>query len=120
MKTCCKFSYRSVDDALNSSDFEVVEDFGGEGEGYSWSDGSKKLCRCSNCGALFLNYRMKFLAMTYDTDDIGYSYYLPVSSRDEALEYVDKYIVLLGVKDSPYKGKKIWFDGSKWCWNKWG
>ena len=73
MKTCCKFSYSTVDDALNSSGFETVEDFGGKGEGYSWSDGSKKLCRCRNCGALFLNYWMNFLAMTYDSDDIEYN-----------------------------------------------
>ena len=127
METCCIFSYNTVDEALKPGIFEEVEDFGGEGEGYSWSDGHMELCRCKNCGALFLSYRMNFLAMTYDSDDKRFSAYLPVASHDEALEYVDKYrlydakdryIGSLIAKDSQYKGKIIWFDGSKWRWNK--
>ena len=121
MKNCCLFSYSTPDEAMNRRDFEVVEDFGGEGEGYSWSDGNKTLCRCENCGALFLKYEMTFLAMTYDQDDISYVYYLPVTSRDEALQYIDMYFDTkkgsIHSKDSSYKGKKIWFNGKDWCWN---
>ena len=112
---CCLFSYRTAGEAMKNRSFAVAENFGGKGEGYAWSDGSRKLCRCKNCGALFLNYEIRFLAMSYDSDDIKYSYYLPVSSREEALEYMDKYIGAAGLKDS-YEEKKIWFDGSKWCW----
>ena len=117
MKTCCLFSYQTANEAMQNRVLEEVENFGGEGEGSSWSDGSKKLCRCSNCGALFLNYRIRFLAMGYDSDTISYSYFLPVASRSDALEYMGKYIRSVGLEDS-YIGKKIWFDGSKWCWNK--
>lgn len=116
-KMCCVFNYATVDEAWKNFNFEVVEDFGGEGEGYSWSDGSLKLCRCKNCGALFLNYKIRFLAMTYEQDEIIYSYFLPVVNRDEAIECMEKYIGSVGLKDS-YNGKKIWFDGRKWCWNK--
>ena len=118
-ETCCMFSSRTVNNGMArgasevANNFEVVEDFGGEGEGYSWGDGRKQLCRCRNCGALFLNYRIKFLAMTYDSDSISYSWYLPVASRVEALEFMDKYIGISGLSDS-YEGRKIWFDGSKW------
>ena len=116
-KLCCVFNYATVDEAMKDNKLEAVENFGGEGEGYSWSDGSRKLCRCSNCGALFLNYAIRFLAMTYDSDEIRYSYYLPVSSRDEALEYLKKFIGAAGLSDT-YDGVKIWFDGRKWCWTK--
>ena len=116
-KTCCLFSYNTVDEAMKNSKFEVVDDFGGEGEGYSFNDGNRKLCRCKNCGALFLNYKIRFLAMTYEQDEISYNYFLPVANRNEALEYIDSYIGSVGMKDS-YEGKKIWFDGSKWCWKK--
>ena len=117
MKTCCLFSYSTANEAMKYRDFEEIENFGGEGEGYSWGDGSQKLYRCRRCGALFLNYKIRFLAITNDSDDISYSYLLPVASRDEALNYMDKYIGSVGLKDS-YKGKRIWFDGSKWCWYK--
>ena len=117
MKTCCIFSHNTAWEAIRNSDFETVEDFGGEGEGYSWSDGSRKLCRCKNCNALFLKYKMRFLAMSYDSDYISYSYYLPVASREEAVEYMDKYLGTGRLADS-YDKTKIWFDGSKWSWKK--
>ena len=117
MKNCCIFSCTTAWEAVRSSSFEAVEEFGGEGEGYSWSDGCKKLLRCKNCGALFLNYRMKFLAMGYSSDDISYSYYLPVSNRVEAIEYMNKFMESGRLSDS-YDKIKIWFDGAKWCWNK--
>ena len=116
MKTCCLFSYSAADEAMAASTFEVVEDFGGVGEGYSWSNGSQKLCKCKNCGALFLSYKIKFLSMGYDSDEKSYVYYLPVKNRMEALAYCEKYIGSTGLSDA-YKGKKIWFDGSKWCWD---
>ena len=115
--TCCMFSCNTASEAMKNRDFEDVEDFGGEGEGYSWSAGNRKLLRCRSCGALFLNYRIKFLSMVHDSDNITYSYLLPVASRSEAFEYMDKYIGPVGLKDS-YEGLKIWFDGSKWCWEK--
>ena len=93
------------------------ENFGGDGEGYSWNDGSRKLCRCKNCGALFLNYKIKFLAMTDEQEELNYNYFLPVASREQALEYNEKYINSAGLSDS-YEGKKIWFDGTKWSWKK--
>jgi len=117
MKPCCIFSYSTVDEALDGSPFAVVEDFGGAGEGYSWMNGSRKLCMCENCGALFLCYKIKFLSMGYDSDEKSYTYYLPVNNRAEALAYCEKYIGSTGLSDS-YNGKKIWFNGTKWCWQK--
>ena len=106
---------------MKNRDFDDVEDFGGAGEGYTWGDGNRKLLRCRNCGALFLNYRISFLSMGYDSDSITYSYLLPVAGRSEALEYMDKYIGPVGLSDS-YEGLKIWLDTSKepvtWRWNK--
>jgi uncharacterized C2H2 Zn-finger protein len=115
---CCSFSYHIVGEAMQNRKFETIEKLGGgDGEGYSWKDGSRELCKCKNCGALFLNYKIKFLAMTYEQDEINYSYYFPVKNREEALEYSDKYIGDTGLSEL-YRGKKIWFDGKKWCWNK--
>ena len=118
MKECCLFTRCSFGDVGKGLPFIEIENIGGgDGEGYSWDDGIRKLCRCKNCGALFLSYEIRFLAMTYEQDDISYRYFLPVANRDEAIEYMEKYIGSVGLKDS-YNGKKIWFDGSKWCWEK--
>ena len=117
---CCLLSYNTAHEAMMKRTLEEIEHFGGgDGEGYSWDDGSRKLCRCKNCGALFLNYSIRFLSMTYEQDEKSYSYYIPVASREQALEYNEKYIGSFGLSDS-YMGKKIWFDGKKWCWDKQG
>ena len=115
-KPCCLFSCRTADEAIKKHTLTVTEDFGGEGEGYSWEDGSRKLLKCKNCGALFLEYRIKFLAMTDEQDEISYRYLLPVVNRKEALEYIDKYIGSVGLSDS-YQGKRIWFNGREWLWD---
>jgi len=116
VKKCCLFSTRTFGERGKGLPFDEIENLGGgDGEGYSWGDGSRKLCRCKNCGALFLNYEIRFLAMNYEQDDISYSYYLPAANREQALEYNEKYIGATGLKDS-YTGEKIWFNGSKWCW----
>jgi len=118
MKECCLFSSCTFDERGQVLPFIDMEDFGGgDGEGYSWDDGSRKLCRCQNCGALFLNYKIKFLAITFEQNDISYNYFLPVVNRKQALKYNQKYIDSTGLKDS-YRGKKIWFNGSKWCREK--
>jgi len=104
---------------MRDSRFDAIEDFGGNGEGYSWSDGSRKLYQCRNCGALFLNYRIKFLSMGYDSDSIVYDYYLPASNRTTALDVIETYIGATGLKES-YTGNRIWFNGSVWCWEKSG
>ena len=115
-KECCLFAGRTFAEQALGLSFTVIEDLGGgDGEGYSWSDGSKKLCQCMKCGALFLSYKIRFLSMSmgHDYDEVNYCYYLPVGSRDEALELVDKYIGAIGLSEQ-YKGKKIWFDGNMW------
>jgi hypothetical protein len=117
---CCLFSYSTAHEAMMNRSFEEIEDFssfGSDGEGYSWGDGIRRLCRCKKCGALFLHYKMNFLPMTYEQDDVGYSYYFPVTTRTEALEYSEKHIAPTGLKDL-YNGMKIWFDGKEWCWDK--
>ena len=119
-RTCCLFSYGSADEAMKSSSLEIVEDFGGAGEGYTWEVGRWALHRCTDCGAYFINYAMKFLAMSSDQDEIRYRYLFPVTERGEALKYRGKAMSVSELKEL-YTGRDtwfIWFDGSSWCWNK--
>ena len=121
MKNCCLFSFETASEAIKNSNFSIIENFGGEGEGFSWRSGNKKLCKCKMCDASFLEYEMKFLAMNYEKDDseVNYVYYLPVENRNEAIEYIEKYLNsgAIASKDSPYKGKKIWFSSFELKWN---
>jgi len=111
---CCLFTTRTFGEPGKGLPFRELENLGGgDGEGFSWKDGSRKLCCCANCGALFLNYRMKFLEMIYDSGTITYNYYIPVADREQALEYSEKYIGDYGL-DKLYIGKKIWYDSKKW------
>jgi hypothetical protein len=115
-RECCLFSsFSTAHDAMKNRQFEEIEHFGGKGEGYSWEDGSLKLHRCKNCGALFVGYKIDFRAMTYEDDEESYSYFFPVGSRSDALEFIDKNIGKVGLKDS-YTGTKIWYDSDKWNW----
>jgi hypothetical protein len=117
---CCRFSCNTAHEAMMGRSFEDVEVFsspGSDGEGYSWSDGIRTLCKCRKCGTLFLFYRINFLPMTYEQVNLRCSFYFPVSSRTEALEYSQKYVDPRELREI-YKGKKIWFDGNSWCWDK--
>jgi hypothetical protein len=119
-KNCCLFSHRTAHDAMMSRPFEELEHFYGDGEGYSWDNGSRKLYRCIHCGALFLNYKITFKAMRYEDDDTTYVCNIPVDDREEALNFFNKYSYMLSAKDHPYKGQKIWFSSSQrgWDWVK--
>jgi hypothetical protein len=87
---------------------------GGDGEGYSWEDCARRLCRCGNCGALFFNCKIKFLAMASEQDEIRYNYYILVSNRKEAQGHSENFTGPAGLCN----GKKIWFNGRKWYWDK--
>jgi len=117
---CCLFSYSSADEAMKNRQLEEIEHFGGDGEGYSWDEGSCKLYKCMNCSALWLNYSIKFEAMRYEDDSSSYSCFIPVTNRDEAREFFNKYSYMLGARDHDYKGRKIWFSSQllKWNWVK--
>jgi len=111
-KVCCIFE----NSIHGSKGFDEIEHFCGDGEGYSWKDGKLSLCKCTGCGALLLSYSINFLPMVYDDDGVNYRYYFPVEGREEALEFIDKYIGQLGLCDS-YKGQKIWYDGINRIWS---
>ena len=116
LEQCCLFSYDTVDEAVKNMGFEEIENYGGSGEGYSWNDGRRALIRCGKCGALFLRQDQEFLSMSYADDSIRYVYLFPFATRQEAMEYNAKYKGFEWVNS--YSSQKIWFDGSKWCWNK--
>jgi len=115
MKICCLFSYPTADAAAKHMNFEVVEDYGGDGEGYSWDDGRRALIRCNKCGALFLRQKLTFLSMGYDSEEVRYIHLFQFANCEEALEYNAEHTAGLDWLDS-FEGKKIWFNGSQWCW----
>jgi len=113
---CCLFKTCSFGEEGKGLPFTDVEKFSGDdGEGYSWNDGITKLCKCNNCGALFLCYMVRFLGMSSDQDTISYRYFLPVTGREEALEYKEKHIDSNGLSKI-YNGKMIWFNSRQWQW----
>ena len=111
------FSYPTVEIAAKHMDFEIIEEYG-DGDGfpyYTWDDGHRTLLRCKNCGALFLRQISEFHSMS-DTGDHYYMDYFPVESREQAIEYNNKYNGFS--LEMEYKGFRILKNDSKWVWRK--
>jgi ribosomal protein L32 len=115
---CCIFAFPTASMAIENLVIKEVENYGGEGEGFSWNDGMRALVHCVNCGALFLRHKVKFLAMSYDMDEITYVDYFAFPGREEAFDYNEKYKKDGLLLRSQFKGLKIWFNGREWQWNK--
>lgn len=92
MAKCIGFQMKSVEEAIEHMDYEVVRDYGDYAYGnclYTWDDGERFLARCKKCGGYLLIQHSEFHSFT--GDDSYYTDYFPVDSEQEAEELNKQY-----------------------------
>ena len=92
MAKCIGFQMKSVEEAIEHMDYEIVRDYGDYAYGnylYTWDDGNRLLARCKKCGGYILIQHSEFHSAI--GDDSYYTDYFPVDSEREAEELNKQY-----------------------------